>query len=61
MRRTLEWQIQRTGFLFRTSSVFLHGCVLFYFIFISFMVSFDARFGCYIYKKEAMHAAVNVE
>jgi hypothetical protein len=32
-------------------------CV-FYFI---FMVSFDARFGCYIYKKEEMHAAVNVE
>jgi len=25
-----------------------------------FLVSFDARFGCYIYKKEAMHAAVNV-
>ncbi|KAJ6881108.1 hypothetical protein NC651_027835, partial [Populus alba x Populus x berolinensis] len=25
MRRTLEWQIQRIGFLFRTASVFLHG------------------------------------
>ncbi|KAJ6881111.1 hypothetical protein NC651_027835 [Populus alba x Populus x berolinensis] len=24
MRRTLEWQIQRIGFLFRTASVFLH-------------------------------------
>jgi hypothetical protein len=40
MRRTLEWQIQRTGFLFRTSSVFLHGCVLFYFILFS-LVLFD--------------------
>ena len=31
MRRTLEWQIQRIGFLFRTASVFLHGCVLIFF------------------------------
>ncbi|KAJ6887664.1 hypothetical protein NC652_028813 [Populus alba x Populus x berolinensis] len=32
MRRTLEWQIQRIGFLFRTASVFLHGCVLILFL-----------------------------
>jgi hypothetical protein len=58
MRRTLEWQIQRIGFLFRTASVFLHGCVLILFFLlvlfdtwnifeslnlrVFFLVSFDA-------------------
>ncbi|KAJ6881073.1 hypothetical protein NC651_027804 [Populus alba x Populus x berolinensis] len=68
MRRTLEWQIQRIGFLFRTASVFLHGCVLILFlllalfdtwhIFESLNLLLMQGLGVTSIKKEPMHAAV---